>query len=102
MCMVANEGFLRAIREAPGDDVHRLVYADWLEDHGDPDRAQFIRVQCKLAQLPASDPEREPLRTQERHLLGLRGRDWLGPLEELGHDWRFHRGFVTAGTVTAE
>jgi len=28
----------------PEDDGPRLVYADWLEEHGDSDRAEFIRV----------------------------------------------------------
>jgi uncharacterized protein (TIGR02996 family) len=33
------EGLLRAICEEPRDDQVRLVYADWLEDHGQPERA---------------------------------------------------------------
>ena len=41
--------FIHSIREAPDDDAPRLVYADWLEDNGDPQRAEFIRVQCELA-----------------------------------------------------
>lgn len=28
------EQFIRAILEAPDDDAPRLVFADWLEDHG--------------------------------------------------------------------
>jgi uncharacterized protein (TIGR02996 family) len=38
------------------DDAPRLVYADWLDDHGDPDRAEFIRVQCRLAALSPAEP----------------------------------------------
>jgi len=26
----------------------RLIYADWLEEHGDPQRAEFIRAQIRL------------------------------------------------------
>ena len=33
--------FLQAIREDPADDVPRLVFADWLEDEGQFDRAEF-------------------------------------------------------------
>lgn len=44
------KAFLDAIRAQPGDDVCRLVYADWLEEHGDCDRdratAEFIRLSC--------------------------------------------------------
>ena len=36
--------FLRAILAEPGEDVHRLVAADWLEEHGEPERAEFIRA----------------------------------------------------------
>jgi uncharacterized protein (TIGR02996 family) len=55
----------RAISDAPDDDAPRLVYADWLEEHGDPDRAEFIRVQCRLAEreqfadVPFGDPDAE-------------------------------------------
>jgi uncharacterized protein (TIGR02996 family) len=41
-------GFLQAIRAEPDDDAHRLVFADWLEDHGDAERAEFIRLQIEL------------------------------------------------------
>ena len=50
--MIQHDGFLQAIDEAPEDDAPRLVYADWLEDNGDPDRAEFIRCQVRLARLP--------------------------------------------------
>ena len=40
---------LRAIHDEPDDDAPRLVYADWLEEHGDPDRGRFIRIQCHIA-----------------------------------------------------
>ena len=39
--------FLEAIRAEPDDDAHRLVFADWLEDHGKPTWATLIRRQVK-------------------------------------------------------
>ncbi|HVK12625.1 MAG TPA: TIGR02996 domain-containing protein [Gemmataceae bacterium] len=42
--MTDGDAFRRAIIEAPWDDAPRLVYADWLEERGDP-RAEFIRLQ---------------------------------------------------------
>ena len=39
------------------EDTPRLAYADWLDEHGDPDRAAFIRVQCRLADLPPGAPD---------------------------------------------
>lgn len=35
---------LATLRDEPGDEAARLVYADWLEEHGDPDRAAFVRT----------------------------------------------------------
>ncbi len=52
------DAFLQAISEKPDDDTPRLVYADWLDEHGDPARAEFIRVQCQLARLPPDAPDR--------------------------------------------
>jgi uncharacterized protein (TIGR02996 family) len=37
------EGFLQAILAEPDDETHRLVCADWLEEQGDEDRAEFIK-----------------------------------------------------------
>jgi uncharacterized protein (TIGR02996 family) len=47
--MSDNTAFLRAVLEHPDDDGPRLVYADWLDEQGQADRAEFIRVQCELA-----------------------------------------------------
>src|SRR5687768_14145603 len=40
-------GFLAAVRDEPLDDVPWLVYADWLEEAGDP-RAELLRLQLRL------------------------------------------------------
>ena len=42
---------LTAIADSPDEDTPRLVYADWLDENGDPDKAEFIRVQIELARL---------------------------------------------------
>ena len=46
------ENLLARVRESPEDDGPRLVYADWLEENGRPERAEFIRVQIVLANEP--------------------------------------------------
>jgi uncharacterized protein (TIGR02996 family) len=65
---------LRAICAEPDDDTPRLVAADWLEEHGDPDRAAFIRIQVELARLGAAGQgkslEVDALRKKERAYLG--------------------------------
>ncbi len=53
--MTIPAGFLSAICADPADDTPRLVLADWLDDNGEAERAEFIRLQCELAKLPAFD-----------------------------------------------
>jgi uncharacterized protein (TIGR02996 family) len=38
---------LDAIHADPKNDAPRLVYADWLEMEGEPEHAEFIRLQCR-------------------------------------------------------
>ena len=49
-----HEAFLRAIFDAPDDDTPRLVYADFLQENGEEDRAAFIRWQCGRGERPAA------------------------------------------------
>ena len=65
---------LRAIVAEPTDDTPRLVCADWIEEHGDSNRAAFIRIQVELARLEAhgrgNSRDADKLREKERLLLG--------------------------------
>src|SRR5436190_6940350 len=110
-----HEGFLSDIIENPDDDTPRLVFADWLEENGDPERAGFIRVQVELEKLPEGDPRRELLERDERDLLQGHGTAWVrGILPMLlreeavrVHDrgrpmWRFHRGFIEEVALDAD
>jgi uncharacterized protein (TIGR02996 family) len=94
-----NDAFLQAILDAPDDDTPRLVYADWLDEHGDPERAEFIRVQCELARLRELDPQRVGLEAKGRTLLAAAGTAWVGPLVGLTKEWIFRRGFVEGITM---
>ena len=55
--MNTGELLLRAVLCDPGDDTARLAYADWLGENGGADRAEFVRVQCELAQLRRATTE---------------------------------------------
>jgi uncharacterized protein (TIGR02996 family) len=47
--MAAYADLLRAVLAEPQDDAPRLILADWLDEQGEGDRAEFIRCQCALA-----------------------------------------------------
>ena len=72
--MTHDDAFLQAILESPDDHTPRLVYADWLDKHGDPDRAEFIRLQVALAALPPDDLRQQQMGDRERMLLAGHGR----------------------------
>lgn len=52
-----HEAFLRAIFDTPEDDTARLVYADFLQENGQNEWAEFIRWQCGYGTRPAVVPE---------------------------------------------
>jgi uncharacterized protein (TIGR02996 family) len=99
--MRAAEGFLKDIIAHPGENTPRRIFADWLEENGDPDRAEFIRLQCELAQLTEDDDRRWDLEEREGQLLRRHGKGWAGPIRHLVKRWQFRRGFVEAITIRA-
>lgn len=75
--------FVQEVRTNPHDVAPRLIYADYLEESGDP-RAELIRVQVELSQLPPGDPARRESELRETALLDEYADEWLAPLKELG------------------
>ncbi len=61
--------FLQAIRQRPHDDAPRLIFADWLEERGDP-RGEFIRLQAVL-QIRLRQIDRRPRRRRRRNRAGV-------------------------------
>jgi uncharacterized protein (TIGR02996 family) len=90
----AGAALFQEVLDRPDDDVPRLVYADWLDDHGDAERADFIRTQCALARLPEGAPGRVELARREAELLHAHGLRWAEPLRPLASEVAFERGFV--------
>src|SRR5437762_12581447 len=81
--MISDDAFRWSALDRPADDGPRLVYADWLEEEGDADRAELIRLQCG-----GGDPRRE------RDLIARSGPRWAGPVLGSVYAYTFRRGFV--------
>jgi uncharacterized protein (TIGR02996 family) len=94
------EAFLADVLEHPDDDTPRLVYADWLEDHGQAERAEFIRTQCQLAQVDEFDDRRPELLWRQTELFRLHGVAWSKPLLKFTKRVEFVRGFIGRMTLT--
>ncbi len=94
--MSEHAAFLQAICENPDDDTPRLVYADWLDDHGDPELADFIRTQIELARIPEYDPIWQRVWCSRPHqITGFRklpelpsGLHWTSFCYRRGFPWR--------------
>jgi uncharacterized protein (TIGR02996 family) len=84
--------FLQEIKEHPDDDTPRLIFADWLEEQGDP-RGVFLRSQVLRAQLSPRDPRQEALKRSEGAVFREHFYAWLGPLIDHAR-WEFDRGLI--------
>jgi uncharacterized protein (TIGR02996 family) len=95
-------GLLADILEHPDDDAPRLIYADWLDEHGQPERAEFIRLQYTLAAAEARhEPPSRPAADRTHELLRRHREEWAADLLGPGvHDVHFSRGFVEGVAAT--
>jgi uncharacterized protein (TIGR02996 family) len=97
------KAFLTDIIANPGDDTPRLVYADWLDDHGDADRSEFIRIQVELSRSETAAARRAELLERQKVLLDANERAWRAELPRLsGVRWLgWSRGFVGAVRINS-
>lgn len=94
--MSSEREFMNRIRADLDNPVPRLVFADWLDEQGDP-RGEFIRIQCELEQPHLTRGRARLLRIREKELLKEHRTDWLRPLANhpaTNARWTFRRGFV--------
>jgi uncharacterized protein (TIGR02996 family) len=95
--MSDEDALLAAIIAHPDEDTPRLMYADWLDDHGQPDRAEFIRIQCAPDADEAAEERAAELEERNRA-------KWLVGFPQFSRvQWEFRRGFpevlTVAGTI---
>ncbi|MCE9562485.1 MAG: ribosomal protein L7/L12 [Planctomycetes bacterium] len=79
--MSEEAAFLEALKANPADDTARLVYADWLDEHGEPAKAEYLRLVATLAQAEQDYAREQP---EVARLLAL--------AEQLSPEWRGDAG----------
>jgi uncharacterized protein (TIGR02996 family) len=93
--MTSSRGaFIANILANPTDDLTRMVYADWLEEHNEPERAEFIRAQIILASREEWESGYWPARETEIRLLQRHLSRWQEQMPPIaGIEWaELHRG----------
>src|SRR5438874_5119877 len=75
--MTDRDALLTAIIAEPDEDTPRLAYADWLDENGDPDRAEFIRAQIEAERHPPKSPEHARLTKRANELLQAHYLRWI-------------------------
>src|SRR5271156_3705070 len=87
------QAFLQAMQENPEDTALRLVFADWLEERGDP-RGELLRLLHTLTQAVEA-PDRSKLEDRLRSLLAA-GVQPVGPFVTNSIGMKF--AWVPSGT----
>lgn len=112
---------LRHIIEHPDDDNARLVMADWFDENGEPERAEFVRLQVAIAQedmavddglpptvttlsqdQPSPDPARQTRMQRMEDLCLPHLYEWTADLPRWARfPQNFRRGFIAAVRASA-
>lgn len=103
---MTRDDLLRAVIDAPDDDLPRLAYADYLDETGlDPARAAFIRLDVEAGRFPLDHPDRAAADRAARNLYLENWNRWAAELPAGFTDHgrpSFYRGFVEEVVVSAE
>jgi uncharacterized protein (TIGR02996 family) len=73
--------FLREIANNPDSAAARLVYADWLEEQGECDRAEFLRLEVELGDMSPTESAFLKLNARFHELHGRLDAKWLASLD---------------------
>lgn len=79
-------GFVRAIQAEPNNDTARLVYADWLEERGEPTataKSEFLRATVALNEPGVRKVQRQQLEQRLQQLAADLDTAWLGVVSYL-------------------
>jgi uncharacterized protein (TIGR02996 family) len=74
---VEKRALLAAIGSNPDEDTPRLVFADWCDEHNEPERASFIRLQFEARRHGEDTLERRDIEERAGEILEAHYRKWL-------------------------
>ncbi|HUR53326.1 MAG TPA: TIGR02996 domain-containing protein [Gemmataceae bacterium] len=74
--MTDGDALRRAIVADPDDDTPRLIYADWLDENNQPDRAALIRHQIEAERAEPYSPEARAAERRADELVAANGGAW--------------------------
>lgn len=99
------EPFYAAIRANPDDDLPRLVFADWLDENSQSERAEYIRLTCAIARQPEGELRNE-WKTRAEQLFNKNRDNWFGPLpklitDTLSRSLKYDRGLISDISLSA-
>jgi len=110
------EPFFEAIYDTPDDDTPRLVFADWLEEHGEEDYAALIRLQCEYPKLlrlgtthcgvALQDALVQQSEERQRELIARNEGTWVPatspPIGAFPGDGQWDRGFIRLSQINLD
>jgi uncharacterized protein (TIGR02996 family) len=91
--MTDGDALRAAVAADPDEDLPRLMYADWLDENDQPDRAAFVRAQIEAARQEPFSPAARAAAARAETLLARHRYEWSKHLSysvEIG----FSRGFI--------
>lgn len=98
-CVMLEAGnFLAEIKASPDLDEPRLIFADWLEERGDP-LGEFIRLQCLRAG-DLSPQHRSAAAIRAEDLQRRFGHQWIGFNAPKNFHIYFRRGFPEVANLS--
>jgi uncharacterized protein (TIGR02996 family) len=97
----SHQPFRREIAENPTWLEPRLVYADWLEEQGNP-LGEFIRTQIALSEMSSTDPARSKLESRELQLRRQFQKGWVRSVRPTCDRWEFRNGMIEGISLSSE
>src|SRR4051812_38507679 len=96
--MTDRDALLAAVLAEPDEDTPRLVYADWLDENGQPERAAFIRDQIEAMRAEPHSKRANAAAMRAGEILKRQRGAWDRTIKGV-RETHFERGFIAGLNV---